>query len=71
MTEKSLFNFKNDHWETVNAAPKDWAAYIPQHPAAQGLYRVLVARGHKPIDAAEEVLLACIGEKANGDSSTD
>lgn len=53
-------NFRTGETDYLDAPPDDWSDYIPQHPAAQNLYRMLVATGIKPIDAAEDVLLRCV-----------
>lgn len=55
-------NFKTGEYELIDT-PADFSDYIPQDPAAQGLYSVYIQLGDKPLEAALKVLLACVGEK--------
>ena len=68
MTEsKKLYwwSFKTEEHEYRDAPTTDEEAmlYIPQIPAAQGLYQACRMQGHDILGSMAEVLKACIGEK--------
>lgn len=58
---KSWYNYRTKQFEECN--PVTYEDYIPQMPAAQGLYQCLVMMGKTPLEAAADVLRACVGEK--------
>ena len=55
-------NFKTGQAEFIDT-PEDFTDYIPQSPAAQGMYQVLLKLGNEPIKAAMRVLEASVGIK--------
>ena len=60
------FNYKTGEYETIET-PSDFADYIPQQDAAQGMYKAYLGLGKEPIKAALKVLMACIGKQEQGD----
>lgn len=57
------YNYDKQEYEYLEDTPEDFKPYIPQTPAAQSLYKLLIE--HKdltPIQAAEEVLMAVVGK---------
>lgn len=57
MTVLFYYNFRTRSYEERDMPPDDWSPYIPQIPAAQNLYRILVENMHKtPAEAAKHVL---------------
>jgi len=55
------YNFRTEEYEQ-RRMPTDFEDYIPQYPAAISLYRLLVQHERMPpVDAAEQVLKACVG----------
>ena len=55
------YNYRTGQYE--ERVGNDFSDYIPQIPAAQGLYKVHLAQGKSPLDAAKETLLACLPEQ--------
>lgn len=60
--EFTIYNYKTEKDEQVSAIA-DWADYLPQGPATQSLYQVLILQGYTPLEAAEKILLIHFGEK--------
>ncbi len=59
--EMAWYNYRTQQYEYVS--PQSYEDYIPQDPSALGLYRCCIQMGRQPIEAAIEVLKACVGEK--------
>ena len=57
----AYYNFTTNEYDYLDTAPEDWRAYIPQQPAAQGLYNCYVKVGDAPVEAAKKVLQAILG----------
>ena len=55
------FNYATQQHE-YRSTPADFTNYIPQNPAAQGLYQCYIQMGETPIEAAIKVCRACVGE---------
>lgn len=56
------FNYVKGEYEYIDT-PTDFSNYIPQIPAAQSMYRLLVNNmGETPLKACAKVLEACVGE---------
>jgi len=55
------FNYATQQHEYIET-PTDFTNYIPQQPAAIGMYRCYIEMGMTPIEAARRVLTACVGE---------
>ena len=66
----SWYNYKKEKYEYLDEKPEDYADYIPQIPAAQGLYRVHIAMGKSPLIACKDTLLACAGIKDEDEHSS-
>ncbi len=62
----SWYNFRSGEYDDIDAPETDDAAldYLPQLPAARGLYRVHRAQGEDIIESMRLVLTACLGEDA-------
>ena len=58
-------NFSTEEYDAIDAPETDEEAldYLPQIPAARGLYRVHRAKGEDIIESMRLVLMACVGEK--------
>lgn len=54
------YNYQTQKHEFI-ATPTDLAPYIPQDPAAQGLFECYVGLGDSPLIAAVKVLKASLG----------
>jgi len=53
----SIYNFRLMCYEVLDESPDDWSPYIPQIPAAQNLYHLLVENMRKsPAEAAKHIL---------------
>ena len=61
----SWYNFRTEEYDTTDVPETDAEAldYLPQLPAARGLYRVHRAKGEDIIESMRLVLMACVGEK--------
>ena len=57
------FNYRTGKYELTDAPP-DFADYLPQTPAAQGLYKLYREAGDEPREAARRVLEALVNGKA-------
>jgi len=55
------YNFATKAHEYIET-PEDFTNYIPQQPAAQGLYQLYIEMGETPTEAAIKVYTACVGE---------
>lgn len=61
------YNYRTDEYDPIEGAPQDFHDYIPQCPAAQNLFNLLVEhKGKSPLEAVIHVLSAATGEKAKG-----
>lgn len=58
----SWYNYQTDEYDGLTEPPTDYSAYIPQHQAAQMLYRLYQEVGDTPIAAALKVLAKCTQE---------
>jgi hypothetical protein len=59
-----LYNYKTQKYDEMETPTTDEVAldYLPQHPAAKGLFEVLRLQDLSILDAMIEVLSACVGE---------
>ncbi len=53
------YNYKTKQYEYIET-PTDFADYIPDIPAAHGLYSVYLKMGDVPLEAARKTLEACV-----------
>ena len=58
----AYYNHRTGSYDYLTETPADWSDYIPQVPAAQGLYQLHLQMGKTPVEAAIEVLRAVLGE---------
>lgn len=62
--EMGWYNFGTGEYDYLYESPENFADYIPDIPAAQSMYALLVKMGNSPIESALRVLTACVGEPA-------
>jgi len=55
------FNYVTQAYEYIET-PTDFTNFIPQDPAALGMYRCCIQLDMTPMDAAKKVLNACVRE---------
>jgi len=64
--ELSWWNFRTQEYDRFSGIPKDFSGYIPQDPAAQSLYNLLIEhKGKSPVQAAMHILDKVVGSKGN------
>lgn len=57
------YNYRTEQYEGHTSAPENLSDFIPQEPAAQNMYALLIEHmGYTPLQAVARVLSNVIGE---------